>query len=246
MTNIIILTGTPVDAEFGFALLDNNGCNEDNGFRCYRVGLSSTPEVQTKLQTQPQSLLDAAVKQIKSHYCDGEKNILFIYCNSLSGALSLPKLKSFFPQLEIVSPLPVYHDIAKQYRHIALLAANCQSLAHLEKIVCYNRPDVIVTGLSCLDMIKDIEKQQDAERIIQDHQLINQMKIFINKGAEVLVLGCTHFCYIAETLSNMLQQQGIDLPIIELGNMMVEQLQQVIKSNKLASQKIAGHLAGAL
>jgi glutamate racemase len=188
-----IIAGTPVDTRFGIEYFQKH--------RIQAIGLSisKTPQEQTRFQVLGKEELTAYVdKAIKSL---GQIDIVVIYCNSLSGAIDIEKLRSD-NDIPIITPLDVYRDIANKHNIIGLIAANCQSTSAIERVILKENPKAIVIGMANLKIVNAIEAKESAEHIIENFGLAEQCDIIAKSGAEIIILGCTHFTYIHEALSH--------------------------------------------
>ena len=154
-----------------------------------------------------------------------EARIVFIYCNSLSGAVNVPLLRTALGQsFTVISPLASYQEMGRCYHKIALLTANSQSAGHIEAFLYQANRSVIVNGMGCLDMVMDIEKKISPNAIINKYSLVEQARLFKKNGCEALVLGCTHFPYFKKALVCALSKYKINLPVIDPGESMLRRL----------------------
>ena len=81
------------------------------------------------------------------------------------------------------------------------------------------KPDIDMIGMGHLAIVLDIEAGLAPEEIIE-RQALKELGVFFKKaGAEVWVLGCTHFPYLKEAL-----QKQIELPLIDPADEMYELL----------------------
>ena len=125
-----------------------------------------------------------------------------IYCNSMSTAIDLTDVAAE-TGLKIVTPLEVYRLAADQYRTIGLMAANCQSLAGIEKVIQEQNEAAQVIGAAMLEIAIEIEQKTDPRQIVRSLGLVNLIRFFEAADVEVLVLGCTHFPYLQSTLEGL-------------------------------------------
>jgi glutamate racemase len=218
MKNIGIIAATDVDTRFGVEFV------EQHGFIGVGKAISKNPQEQTELQALKKSELTARVIHeitLFSHQVDAA----IIYCNSLSGAIDLPLVKNSV-KIPIITPLDVYRDIAPHHHIVGLLAANCQSLANIEKVMLKYNPHVKVIGFANLQLVEDIEKGISAEDILAEHELGDVCNNLHHRGAEVIILGCTHFTHIYPALKKH-EQLHKDIQLFEPSKIMLKKIRDL-------------------
>ena len=208
-----VIAGTSVDTQFGLTFL------EEKNIKCIGAPISLTPQEQTELQVLNKDnltkLVFAKVYDLKEQ---GATNIM-IYCNSLSGAIDLEGLQLRSP-LPIITPLDAYKALSCKFQTFGLISANCQSSANIERVILTNNPTAKVIGVSNLQIVEDIESRLSPEDIIKNHSLPQVIQAIVGSGVQTLILGCTHFDYIANSLSEQISDTSIFLP----SNYMLNQL----------------------
>ncbi|MCM2325966.1 MAG: aspartate/glutamate racemase family protein, partial [Candidatus Woesearchaeota archaeon] len=128
---------------------------------------------------------------------------IIIYCNSLSGAIDLKKIRED-NKIEILTPLDVYAQIANSYRLFGLIAANCQSAANIERTIIGANNDAIVIGIGNLNIVNEIERGGRPIDIIRRHNVVELCNVIAASGAEMIILGCTHFSFFHDELKKMI------------------------------------------
>lgn len=197
------MAGTPVDTKMGVDYLIGRGI-EAAGYP-----ISENPIEQTVFQTSPYAEREDYVRQlIKAAMTDGCDR-LFVYCNSLSGTVNFPGLAEELG-IRTVTPLMIYSDMAKKYRLLAVMAANNQSLAGIEKTIVHASPSTIVLGYSSLKMVNEIEEGVDPSEMMVRNGIDGLVKSFEAADAEALILGCTHFPYFKAEIKKLTKLQVID------------------------------------
>ena len=208
MKPIIVMAGTPVDTQMGMDCLSTQGLP---GVFC---PISEDPNQQTAFQiSSTEEKIDTVVSLLcaaqREHGCEKA----FIYCNSLSGALDF-QFVARETGLKIVTPLDVYRLLAPKYHSLAVIAANAQGTAGIERGLFEDSPRGnascwrATTGL--LPVVLGIEAGEDPDTLVKQNRLPELVNWYQALGAEALVLGCTHFPYFKEAL---LRQ--ITLPVID-------------------------------
>lgn len=186
-----VLAGTPVDTQMGIDYAATQGF-EAVGFAC-----SKDPREQTEMQVlHKEELLKIAINGCLDMIKKGAEGI-FVYCNSLSAAIDTDRLKAALPVCT-VTPLDIYKICAKQYSRLAVVAANGQSLAGIERVILAENPYCTVFGAGILPLVFAIEKGLPAEKIYNDFCIKSLTDSFEAIGCDALVLGCTHFPYVEQ------------------------------------------------
>ena len=212
-----VIAGTPVDTQMGIDYAVSQGF-EAIGFACSR-----NPQEQTEMQVlYKEELLQLAIKGCHSMINQGAQGI-FMYCNSLSAAIDTDRLKAALPVCT-VTPLDVYKLCAKQYDKLSVFAANCQSLAGIEKVILGENPQCCVFGAGILPVVFAIEEGLPSEEIYKNFHLKELCDSFVGIGCNALVLGCTHFPYIEKEI-----RENINIEIINPSRQMLDILENSIK-----------------
>ncbi len=208
--NIAVIAGTPVDTRMGAGLLKKKGA--------WALGfpVSQTPEEQTIFQTGPQTARERAVGAILDRIrAQGLERVL-LYCNSLSATIDARALAE--PRgLRIWTPMDVYGEIARTYRRVGVLAANCQGAAGVERAMVNASPEILVLGAANLALVQGVEAGTPPEILVEDCGLETLLRFFEQNGAEAVVLGCTHFPYVKAAL-----QRRTDLPVLDPSERLAE------------------------
>lgn len=213
---VITLAGTLVDTKMGGDVL------REVGIEALEYPLSRTPKEQTKLQYFKQEELEDLVREkIKLGMAEGGEKV-FIYCNSLSGAIDYEKIGKEL-DIEIVTPLETYKNL-KGVKNVAIIAANGSSAYNIEKII--NEADDSINTLTFgnLELVNLIEEALEPKEIIERLNIDGLLKYLENKTDEryktdTFLLGCTHFPYIKEELEKI-----TDLRIIDPKDDMIKRL----------------------
>lgn len=210
-----VLAGTPVDTQMGVDYLIAKGV-EAIGIPC-----SQSAEEQNEMQIlHKEELLEIAVNNCLDMIDQGAKGI-FVYCNSLSGAIDIDSLKKRVPVC-VVTPLDIYKLCAKQYKRLSIIAANGQSLAAIEKVILGENPECTVFGAGLLPLVVEIETSTPSSQIYENFQLKKLIDSFVAIGCEALILGCTHFPYVEQEI-----RDNISVEVINPS----EQMLEILKAN---------------
>ena len=121
--------------------------------------------------------------------------------------------------LNIVTPLDVYRQLAPRYRSLAVIAANAQGAAGIERTMLAVNPALTLRTAGLLPVVLSIEAGEEPEALIARHRLPELCAWFEDAGAEALVLGCTHFPYFKDVLARQIR-----LPILDPAEEMIRLL----------------------
>ena len=216
---IAVIAGTPVDTRMGVDFLNK----KDPEITAIYLPLEDNPRACHIFQMKSDAEKHA---QMKAHFEKGlglGAEAFFIYCNSLSASFDFRALAKEMNVI-CITPLDAYEKLAADYRCCALIAANNQATAGIEKTFTLVNPDCYVIGSGLLFLVEDIERgfrnegpEYTPDAIVQRHSLKELCGFCKENGAECLILGCTHFPYIRKALEAV-----TDLPVIDPADIMYE------------------------
>lgn len=209
---IAVLAGTPVDSQMGVDVLAHHGI-EGRAFP-----LAEDPWKQTAFQLASSETKQRTVRQVLQNVQNQGCEKVLVYCNSLSGALDFNTFVKDFG-MTIVTPLLVYQDLACQYQHLGVIAANAQGLSGIERTLYAANPSLDLLGSCALGVVNAIEAGMSSSDIVGVFHLRQLAQWFVHCNMEALLLGCTHFPYFKDALA----EQTI-LPLIDPAEMMVQKL----------------------
>ena len=209
---VAVLAGTPVDTEMGAAVLRKNGLHPLD-FPVSRHPLEQAA-FQVKSREEKRAVLTGVLRGAMEKGCESA----FIYCNSLSGSADFPSLAEELG-IRIVTPMDAYGKIARQYRRLAVIAYNGQALAGIDTAMVRANPEIILLPAGTPTVTFDIEEGFAPEEIIRRNHIDALARYFEDCGCEALVLGCTHFPYVADTLRRLTA-----LPLLDPAEEMVRLL----------------------
>jgi len=214
---IAVIAGTPVDTKMGVDYLNA----KDPEIEAIYLPLEDNPRACHIFQMKTKEEKYAQMKALFEKGLEKGAEAFFIYCNSLSSAFDFKALASDLNVL-CVTPLDAYELLAKEFNNIAVIAANNQATAGIEKTLTLVNPNCYVIGSGLLFLVEEIEKgfrnegkDYTAKNIVKRHALKKLCKFYKKNGAECLILGCTHFPYISKALSDV-----TSLPIVDPADIM--------------------------
>ncbi len=195
MKRIGLIAGTRIDTKFGIETFSSLG-------KIISCSVSDTPEEQTLLQTLNKIELTNKVQTNIDYLVKNKVDLIIIYCNSLSGAIDLVYLRQK-NKIQIITPMEAYSVISSKHGTFGVIAANCQSVSNIEKVILSHNNSAIVLGYGNLNIVKDIEKGYDPNEIISKYKLVELLDILSASGSEIVLLSCTHFTYFYHELKKL-------------------------------------------
>lgn len=183
--------------------------------------VSENPNQQTAFQiSSTEEKIAAVTTLLRTAQRDYGCEKAFIYCNSLSGSVDFDPIAQA-TGLKIVTPLDVYRRLASRYRSLAVVAANAQGAAGIERTLLMSNPALTLRSAGLLPVVLAIEAGEEPETLIARHHLAELCQWFAQTGAEALLLGCTHFPYLKAALAAQ-----TPLPILDPAEEMVQLLME--------------------
>lgn len=199
-----VIGGTHVDSQMGMDFF------QQRGFKTVGIGISDSPEEATTLQVlHPLKLQRLVTREIFQMKQEHDIASVCIYCNSLSAAINIEELREE-TGTRVVTPLDVYRKTAHLFDRLGLLAANCQSLRGIEKVILEANEATQVVGTAVLQLVIEIEKGTDPENIIKEQGIVHLLRFFEAAGVSALILGCTHFPYLQKPIESTTSLRIID------------------------------------
>lgn len=207
---IAVIAGTPVDTRMGVDLMRAGGAE------ALSFPVSRNPEEQTAFQVGSQTAREGAVGAILDEIRARGLDRVLLYCNSLSATIDAHALAE--PRgLRVWTPMDVYGEIARRYRRVGVLAANCQGAAGVERAMVNASPETLVFGAGVLPLVLGVEAGTPPEALVERCGLERLLRFFEDNGAEAVVLGCTHFPYVRGAL-----QSRTALPVLDPSERLAE------------------------
>ena len=213
---VATIAGTPVDTKMGADYL----LAKDPSLEVIPFHMSANPVEQTVWQYSSEENKHRRMTEVFDQLEAQGVRDFFIYCNSLSGAFDFDAF-AVERNVRIVTPFQVYRSIARRYRSIAFNAANMPGAYGIDKVINETDPAIDVIGMGHLAIVHDIEAGLPPEEIIERQGLKDLARFFEAAGAEVWILGCTHFPYLKDALQPLTK-----LPLIDPADEMYELLIQ--------------------
>ncbi len=188
-----VMAGTYVDTKMGVDFL------RTKGHEALGLPLSVNPKEQSRLQilskTELYKMVVDKINQAKAKKIQA----IFVYCNSLSAAVNMDKI-SKEENIRIITPFHFYEDIGDTYSSLFIMGANAQSCERVEQVLEASNPSIRLWSLSILALVEAIEEGIDPETIFKNHGLDKILDFVKCNNIEAILLACTHFPYLEETI----------------------------------------------
>ena len=199
-----VIAGTPVDTKMGGDFV------RSMGHEAIERASSKNVEEQLIMQNLHRDELTKQVLDLcKEMISEGAKGIL-MYCNSMTAAVNTEYIRNGIKPYKLATLFDVYMETAKNYKSVAVIAANGQSLAAIEKIILMENENCIPYGASLMPLVIEIEKKTDSDEIVEKLKLNSMAEFFDAMGAEAIILGCTHFPYVMHSIKKI-----TNIPLID-------------------------------
>lgn len=216
---VAVIAGTPIDTEMGVEILINAG------IKCKGYPISKSPKEQSRLQLlSKDKLYGELLLKIKEGIDDGAE-IVFLYCNSLSAAVDMEAVSKEVG-IPIVTPFLAYNNYGKKYSSLMVMAANAQSCSKIETILEEANEEIKIWSISTLPLVEEIEKNYLPIEIFNALSLKLILQLAESNKLEGIILGCTHFPYMAEILKENTYIDILD-PVDEMIGKLLELLDQI-------------------
>jgi len=162
-----------------------------------------------------------------------------IPCNTAT-AVAVDALRDRYPELPIVGIEPAVKPAARLTRSgvIGVLATTGTLLSdRFHALVRREAPGVEVLLKPCPGWVSLAEEGWTPDR---DHLVAEPLAELVERGADVLVLGCTHFPFLIEPIR---RHVGPDVAVLETGVPFARQLQRQLLAHGLAREAGEGGVA---
>lgn len=196
MRPIAVIAGTPVDTRMGTDFLRLHAPE----LTAVLFPVSPSPQETHLLQIASEERKAAAFGRLFDEAEAAGCRDFFLYCNSLSACFDFEGLAAARGD-RIVTPFRIYRLLARRYASLAVIAANSQATAGIERVLCRANPSLRVCSLGYLPLVEAVERGLPPEEIVASFRLPSLCRFFAGNGAQALILGCTHFPYFREALA---------------------------------------------
>lgn len=213
---VVVMAGTPVDTQMGVEYLEKKCAGSDSALLqpLYRP-VAEDCDAQVRFQYMDDDDKRAVMDNLFDIEIEAGARDFFIYCNSLSASFDFDTYAAFKSletdkDIRIYTPLQIYRKLGRQYGRIGVMAANNLSAHAIEEALMTTNPDIYVIGTGNMSIVRAIEDGFTPAEIAEKCGLRAMTQYMESCDAQALLLGCTHFPYLAEELGKL-----TSLPLID-------------------------------
>ncbi|MDY7537726.1 glutamate racemase [Undibacterium sp. 5I1] len=202
---------------------------------------------------KPESLIverSLAVAQfLTEHSCKA----LVVACNTATAA-AIKALRQAYPDLNLVGVEPGLKPAAQQSQNGIVGVLATQATLQSEKFTALRDQLSAETGVqffsqACVGLVNQIEKAElhSAETVRLLHQYLTPL---LQQGADTIVLGCTHYPFVAELILKIIAEFKTGNPqpsvkLIDTGKAVSKQLTRLLASSKHATETVSDSKAAS-
>lgn len=166
---------------------------------------------------------------------DSKVKLVVIACNTIS-VYCVDKLRKKFPSVPIVGVVPVVKTAAEhsKNRKIGILATTSTVKSDYEKkLIQTFAKGCEVISLGTKKLVPFVEQGDVSSKRLQKI-IKKELQIFIEKKIYTLVLGCSHFPFLRDTIQKIV---GPQVEILDSAGAIARQVRRVLTNNNLLSEK---------
>lgn len=157
--------------------------------------------------------------------------LIVIACNTATVA-AIEVMRKIFPEIPIVGVVPVVKtaaEICGDKKFAVLSTAYTANSMYQRKLIAQYAYDCDVLSISCPELVSYIERGDlSSDALRRDLQII--LRPVMQHSINTVVLGCTHFPFIRETIQNILGKQ---VRLLDSGGAVARQVARVLQHNTI-------------
>lgn len=162
-----------------------------------------------------------------------EKNVkaIVIACNTATSA-AIEDLRSKYTDIPIIGIEPALKPAVKLHRNgSVIIMATPMTLREkkFKQLMCKYQDECDIISMPCAGLVEFVENGILKGIELEDY-LNNKFKDYNKSDIAAVVLGCTHYPFIKETLSKII---GIDIPLIDGGAGTSHELQRKLEEKDM-------------
>lgn len=162
-----------------------------------------------------------------------EKNVkaIVIACNTATSA-AIEDLRSKYTDIPIIGIEPALKPAVKLHRNgSVIIMATPMTLREkkFKQLMCKYQDECDIISMPCAGLVEFVESGMLKGIELEDY-LNNKFKDYNKKDIAAVVLGCTHYPFVKETLSKVI---GMDIPLIDGGAGTSHELQRKLEEKHM-------------
>jgi glutamate racemase len=157
--------------------------------------------------------------------------LLVIACNTAT-TVGIEYYRKIYPDIDIIGVVPAVKTAAKltKNKHIGVFSTKRTSQSpYLNKLIKEFCKDVTVTNVGSVKLAGLIETGILNSKQIQN-ELVKYCRVFQKNNIDTLVLGCTHYPFIAELIQKNLKSK---VKLVDSSEAVVRRVMSVLKEKLL-------------
>ena len=160
--------------------------------------------------------------------------VLVVACNTATTE-AIVYLRKYLP-IPVVGVEPAIKPAAEQSRNniIGILATHrtiqSKRLRELIRLYAFDKK---IIAQACPGLVEAVENNESASAPSTKQLIQEYTQVMINKGADTIILGCTHYPFLLEELRQVI---GEKITILDTGKPVAYQLQRILKQNGMSHQ----------
>ena len=207
MTNkrFAVIGGTDYDTNLGYILL------KELGFNAVKKSIKNTAIEQHYFQLN-HNVNDYIINEIKILKQQHHITHVLIYCVSVSGLINHFEIENQ-TEVILITPHSSISNKLKNVESLGILSANNLSANNFEKHILNINKNCIVLKKAEINIVNDIEQNINPSEIIKKYQIDRFINNLIKNKTKNLLLGCTHFSYLFDKLSENNEIKILDVKL---------------------------------
>jgi glutamate racemase len=220
LCEVAVIAGTPYDSGLGAHLL------RAEGVAALPYATAASPDEQDSLQDRSPDTLEASFHDLLDELRRQQVQLAMLFCNSLSSVVDHDSTV-----LPVVSPLTVYREVLPGLRSSLVIAGNAHALLGVERTARCIDAGHRMLGVSDPMLVRGIENG-DPEAAFATSDLSSTLRRAEKLGLDAVILACTHLTAIKRIIA-----ASCDLPVIDVGSMLVDRTVSAVRSGALQQLK---------
>jgi glutamate racemase len=171
-----------------------------------------------KSQAEVICLTDIAIKPLLKERCD----IIVIACNTAT-ALAIDYLREHYPQQKFIGIEPMVKAASTQTK--SKIVAVCATPATLQSKSYQRLKTIFAQNITVIEPDCSRWALMIQDNTLSEDQIHNAIEPCLKKGADVIVLGCTHYHWIKDYIESITKDRAI---VLEPSRAIAQRIRQLL------------------
>lgn len=174
-------------------------------------------------------------KRLIEFLLEKQVKLIVIACNTITVSC-LEKLRSKYPQIPIVGTVPVIKTASEvsQSKRIGILSTTRTAESDIQKDLMQKYAEHCQVFNYGTDDLVPLIEQNELDGEVMTNSLKHVLSPFQKEHIDTLVLGCTHFPFLRESMQHIL---GAKVQLLDSGGAIARQVKRVLQNNGNLSQQ---------